>query len=49
MGGGARYKEAEESLNYDKVLKRVLQDRLRDVNLGNPSKGHSASLERKSS
>ena len=49
MGGGAKYKEAEESLDYDKVLKRNLQDRLRDFRLGTPGEGLSASLERKSS
>jgi len=47
MGGGTRYKEAEESLDYDKVLKRNLQDRLRHLRLGTTGEGQSASLERK--
>ena len=49
MGGGAKYKEAEESLDYGKVLKGNLQDRLRDFRLGTSGEGFSASLERKSS
>ena len=49
MGGGAKYKEAAESLDYDKVLKRKLQDRLRHLRLGTAGEGLSASLERKSS
>ncbi len=49
ISGGAKYKEAEESLDYDKVLKRILQDHLRDIRLGTTGEGHSASLERKSS
>jgi len=49
MGGGAKYKEAEGSLDYDKVLKRKLQDRLRDFRLGTAGEGLSASLVRKSS
>ena len=49
MGGGARYKEAAESLDCDKVLKRKLQDRLRHLRLGTAGEGLSASLERKSS
>jgi hypothetical protein len=48
MGGGARYKEAAESLDYDKVLKRKLQDRLRHRRLGTAGEGPSVSLERKS-
>jgi hypothetical protein len=42
-------KEAKESLDYDKVLKRKLQDRLRHLRLGTAGEGLSASLERKSS
>ena len=42
-------KEEEGSLDYDKVLKRNLQDRLRDLRLGTAGEGLSASLERKSS
>jgi hypothetical protein len=49
MGGGARYKEAEESLDYDKVSKLNLQDRLRHLRLDTTGKGHSASVEGKGS
>jgi len=49
MGGGAKYKEAEESLDYGKVLKGNLQDRLRDIWLGTAGEGQTASQERKSS
>jgi hypothetical protein len=49
MGGGAKYKEAAESLDYDKVLKRKLQDHVRDLRFGTAGEGHSSWLERKSS
>jgi len=49
MGGGASNRKEEGPLDYDKVLKRNLQDRLRDPRLGTAGKGLSASLERKSS
>jgi len=41
-------KAEEGSLDYGKVLKRKLQDRLRDFRLGTAGENHSASLERKS-
>jgi hypothetical protein len=44
-----RPKEEERSLDYGKVLKRKLQDRLRDFRLGSAGENYSASLERKSS
>jgi len=49
MAGGAKYKEAGESLDYGKVLKGNLQDRLRDIRLGTAGEGQTASQERKSS
>jgi hypothetical protein len=42
-------KEAERSLDYGKVLKRKLQNRLRDFRLGSAGENYSASLERKPS